>query len=198
MPMAAAAVSRPHNAPHHRGKPVLEVMQLWSVAIRPALHGATIVAPTSYTATLPVWFNALRQCDARDTDGGQRSSSKTQRVGDPVKSLCSMEKTRCGRTPIVAFFAGLRKSRSTPLWYLAFIRSTTRCSTDESVANRAVPPMMTGSDASSVVTQQRGSARRFLTFRDSAAEVNHSVLSSHMPHTGMVCGRPSGQVLTTQ
>jgi hypothetical protein len=49
-----------------------------------------------------------------------------------------------------------------------------------------------------VVTQQRGSARRFFTFRDSAAEVNHSVLSSHMPHTGMLCGRPSGQVLTTQ
>jgi hypothetical protein len=58
--------------------------------------------------------------------------------------------------------------------------------------------MITGSDASSVVMQQRGSARRFFTLRDSVAEVNHSVLSSHMPHTGMVCGRPSGQVDTTQ
>src|ERR1700753_1429472 len=148
MPMAVAAVSRPHNAPHHRGKPVLDVMQLWRVAIPPALHGAKIAAPMSYTATLPVWFNALRQCDPRDTDGGQRSSSKTQRVGDPVKSLCSMENTRCGRTPIVAFFAGLRKSRSTPLWYLAFIRSTTRCRVEGSVVNRAIPSMITGSDAS--------------------------------------------------
>jgi hypothetical protein len=49
-----------------------------------------------------------------------------------------------------------------------------------------------------VVTQQRGSARRLRTFRDSMALVNHRVLSSQVPQTGMVCGLPSGQVLTTQ
>jgi hypothetical protein len=34
---------------------------------------------------------------------GYRYSSKTQRVGDPVKSPARMLNTRCGRTPIVAF-----------------------------------------------------------------------------------------------
>jgi hypothetical protein len=58
--------------------------------------------------------------------------------------------------------------------------------------------MITGSDASSVVTQQRGSARKLRTFREPEADVNQSVLSSHMPHTGIVCGRPSGHTLATQ
>ena len=58
--------------------------------------------------------------------------------------------------------------------------------------------MITGSPASSVVTTQRGSALRFLALRDWTPEVNHSVLSSHMPQTGMACGWPSGQIDTTQ
>ena len=58
--------------------------------------------------------------------------------------------------------------------------------------------MITGSEASSVETQHRGSERRLCALRDPAAVVNHSVLSSHMPQTGIVCGRPSGQTLTTQ
>jgi len=62
----------------------------------------------------------------------------------------------------------------------------------------AVPSMMTGSPASSVVTTQRGSAVRFWALREAALVVNHSVLSSHMPQTGMECGRPSGQTDTTQ
>src|ERR1700722_9365958 len=33
-PIAAAAASRPHAAPHRKGNPVLGVMQIWSVAIR--------------------------------------------------------------------------------------------------------------------------------------------------------------------
>ena len=62
----------------------------------------------------------------------------------------------------------------------------------------AVPSMITGSEASSVVTQHRGSAVRLRTFREPALLVNHSVLSSHMPQTGMMCGRPSGQTVATQ
>ena len=58
MPMAAAAASRPHTAPHHRGNPVLEVMQVWSVAIRkryaePRSRPHRITRPR-----YPVWFNA--------------------------------------------------------------------------------------------------------------------------------------------
>ena len=62
----------------------------------------------------------------------------------------------------------------------------------------AVPSMITGSDASSVVTQHRGSAIGLRTFREPALLVNHSVLSSHIPQTGMMCGRPSGQTVATQ
>jgi hypothetical protein len=49
-----------------------------------------------------------------------------------------------------------------------------------------------------VVTQQRGSAARLRTLREPAALVNQSMLSSHMPQTGMTCGRPSGQTVATQ
>jgi hypothetical protein len=34
--------------------------------------------------------------------------------------------------------------------------------------------------------------------RDPALLLNHKVLSSHMPQTGMTCGRPSGQTVATQ
>jgi hypothetical protein len=81
---------------------------------------------------------------------------------------------------------------------LGFIRSTTRRSTGSSVDMCAVPSMTTGSEASSVVTQQRESAIRLRTFREPVLLVNHSVLSSHMPQTGMMCGRPSGQTVATQ
>jgi hypothetical protein len=49
-----------------------------------------------------------------------------------------------------------------------------------------------------VVMQQRGSAVRFRIFREPTALVNQSMLSSHMPQTGMTCGRPSGQTVATQ
>jgi len=34
--------------------------------------------------------------------------------------------------------------------------------------------------------------------REPVLLVNQSVLSSHMPQTGMTCGRPSGQTVATQ
>ena len=61
-----------------------------------------------------------------------------------------------------------------------------------------MPSMTTGSEASSVVMQQRGSAVRLRIFREPTALVNQSMLSSHMPQTGMTCGRPSGQTVATQ
>ena len=67
-----------------------------------------------------------------------------------------------------------------------------------SVAMLAVPSITTGSRASSVVTTHRGSAVRFRTLRDRTALVNHRMLSSHMPQTGIECGLPSGQLLVTQ
>ncbi len=67
-----------------------------------------------------------------------------------------------------------------------------------SVTTRAVPSMMTGSDADSVLMTQCGSARRFLALRDPAALENQSVLSSHMAQTGIRCGRPVGRTVATQ
>ena len=99
---------------------------------------------------------------------------------------------------MVAFFSGSRKSTPKSVRYLAFIKSTTRRSTAVSVEICAVPSMTTGSEASSVVMQQRGSAARLRTLRDPVLLVNQSVLSSHMPQTGMMCGLPSGQTVTTQ
>jgi hypothetical protein len=46
MPIAAAAATSPHAAPHHRLKPVLEVMLVWSVAIPPALREAPLRGST--------------------------------------------------------------------------------------------------------------------------------------------------------
>ena len=115
-----------------------------------------------------------------------------------MKSPARMLNTRRGRTPMVVFFAGSRKSTPKSVRYLAFIKSMTRRSTAASVEICAVPSMITGSEASSVVTLQRGSAIRLRIFREPTALVNQSMLSSHMPQTGIVCGRPSGQVLVTQ
>ncbi len=116
-----------------------------------------------------------------------------------MKSPARMLYTRRGRTPMVAFCSGSRKSTPKSVRYLAFIKSTTRRSTGGSVEMRAMPSMTTGSEASSVVMQQRGSAARLRTLREPAALVNQSVLSSsHMPQTGMTCGRPSGQTVATQ
>jgi hypothetical protein len=51
---------------------------------------------------------------------------------------------------------------------------------------------------SSVVTTQRESAVRFLDLRDCLLLLNQSAPSCHIPHTGIACGRPSGQTLTNQ
>jgi hypothetical protein len=115
-----------------------------------------------------------------------------------VKSLLRRPNTRCGRTPIVAFWAGLRKSTSYPVPYFAFIRSTTRRSSAGSFTIRAVPSRTTGSAASSVVTQQRGLAARLRVLREPMLLLNHSTASSHMPQTGIECGLPSGRTLDTQ
>lgn len=58
--------------------------------------------------------------------------------------------------------------------------------------------MITGSRASSVVTAQRGSCVMLAILRDWPLLLNHSAAPSHTPHTGMTCGRPSGQVVATQ
>jgi len=52
--------------------------------------------------------------------------------------------------------------------------------------------------ASSVVTTQLGSRERFRVLRDWTLLLNQNVLSSHIPQTGMTCGRPSAQTLATQ
>ncbi len=53
--------------------------------------------------------------------------------GEPVKSPLRRPNTRCGRTWMVAFCAGSRKSTRISVPYLAFIRSITRCSSGGSV-----------------------------------------------------------------
>jgi hypothetical protein len=58
IPIAAAAATSPHTAPHHRGNLVLEVMPVWSVAIRQRYGKPLIAALPNYTATLPARFNA--------------------------------------------------------------------------------------------------------------------------------------------
>ena len=82
--------------------------------------------------------------------------------------------------------------------YLSFIRSITRRRSAGSPTIRARPSTTTASEASSVLTQQRGSAARLRTLREAALLVNHSTASSHMAHTGMVCGWPSGHTVVTQ
>jgi hypothetical protein len=119
-------------------------------------------------------------------------------VGEPVKSLLRRPNTRRGRTRTVALRAGLRKSTSYPVPYLAFIRSTTRCSRAGSFTIRAVPSRTTGSVASSVVTQHCELAARLRILREPMLLLNHSTASSHMPQTGIECGLPSGHTLDTQ
>jgi hypothetical protein len=63
---------------------------------------------------------------------------------------------------------------------------------------RAMPSTITGSVASSVVTQHCGLAARLRVLREPLLLLNHSTASSHMPHTGIECGLPSGHTLDTQ
>jgi hypothetical protein len=62
----------------------------------------------------------------------------------------------------------------------------------------AVPSRTTGFCVSSVATKHRGSASRFFDFREPLLLLNQKAPPCHIPHTGIVCGRPSGHTLTTQ
>ena len=100
----------------HRAGPQLRVRPLARrrVPVRPPL------LRTSLNRFIPNerWLDA--QVRVRVPGGGSKSagrgprvpdqSSKSQRVGEPVKSPARRLNTRRGRTPIVAFFAGARKS----------------------------------------------------------------------------------------
>jgi len=66
------------------------------------------------------------------------------------------------------------------------------------VISSAMPSTMTGFCVSSVATTQRGSAVRFLDLRDGLLLLNQNPPACHIPHTGIACGCPSGQALTTQ
>jgi hypothetical protein len=65
-------------------------------------------------------------------------------------------------------------------------------------STRAVPSSTTGLSASCVATTQRGSSCRLRTLRDFRLLENHNARSSHIPHTGIAWGRPSGHTVTTQ
>jgi hypothetical protein len=67
-----------------------------------------------------------------------------------------------------------------------------------SVTTSAVPSTTIASWALSVVIAQRGSALRLRVFRDFARLLNQRDESCHTPHTGVMCGRPSGRRVETQ
>ena len=83
MPMAAPAASRPHTAPHHRGKPVLEVMHVWSVAIRrrytePRLRLQWITRPR-YPSGSTLFANVTRETPAAVSGPRRRPSASATR-----------------------------------------------------------------------------------------------------------------------
>jgi hypothetical protein len=81
---------------------------------------------------------------------------------------------------------------------LAFSTANIVARSSGELTSSAVPSTTTGFCVSSVATTHRESAIRFLDLRDPLLLLNHNIPSCHIPHTGMVCGRPSGHTLTSQ
>ena len=101
--------------------------------------------------------------------------------------------TDCGRTRTIGFSAGSGGASG----YLRAYASISAASASGSVGNSAVPWTITGSSPS-VWTVQRGSARRLRALRDRPPVLNHRQRSSHTAHTGITCGAPPGEIVTTQ
>ena len=82
--------------------------------------------------------------------------------------------------------------------YLAFIRCRKCWMTGISVMISAEPSSTTGFLGSSVDIETSVPALMLRILREPRLEENQRTPSSHTPHTGMVCGRPSGQTVATQ
>jgi hypothetical protein len=79
-----------------------------------------------------------------------------------------------------------------------FTRETSSWIAPSSRITSATPSTTTGSMALSVVTTQRGSARRLRALRDRALLLNQTDSSCQIPQTGITWGRPSGHTVATQ
>jgi hypothetical protein len=81
---------------------------------------------------------------------------------------------------------------------LAFTVETSARIAPSSRTTSAIPSTTTGSIALSMVTTQRGSARRLRALRDCALLLNQTDSWCQIPQTGITWGRPSGPTVAIQ
>src|SRR5215211_1385437 len=127
-----------------------------------------------------------------------RQPQNSQRVGDSVNCLSLRPNTQRGRTRKVALTSGSMNSRVISDEYLSFSRETSSWIAASSRITSATPSRTTGSMWLSVVTTQRGSARRLRALRDCTLLLNQTDSSCQIPQTGITWGRPSGHTVATQ
>ena len=126
-------------------------------------------------------FGLVRSASGWGSRGSRLRRAQRLTVGGRSRVRCRRRSRLCSRSRTSAFTASVK------VWMASASR-----------VRSATASMITGSYALSVAMPHRASRSRFFVLRDVLLQLNHTALSSHAPHTGVRCGRPSDQVVVTQ